>query len=75
MFIAGMSGVLEVPYNDIWTVPGEENLREEWKKEDEDFFATIDATNWFFSRLIDDFSDAIRTGREPEYPEGTAGKP
>ncbi|HSV57209.1 MAG TPA: Gfo/Idh/MocA family oxidoreductase [Magnetospirillaceae bacterium] len=65
MFIAGMSGVLEPPVNDIWTVPGEEHRLAEWKAEDETFFKTMDPTWWFFARQIEDFSAAVREGRRP----------
>ena len=37
MFIAGMSNVLEPPVNDLWSVPGEEGLLQEWIEEDTDF--------------------------------------
>jgi predicted dehydrogenase len=65
MFIAGMSGVLEPPYNDIWTVPGEEQLLDAWKQEDARFFAGIDATEYFHALQFSDFAEAIRTGRQP----------
>lgn len=65
MFIAGMSGVLEPPYNDIWTVPGEEKMLAEWRAEDEAFFAKIDATWYFFGQQIAEFADAVRAGRAP----------
>ena len=65
MFIAGMSGVLEAPYNDLWTVPGQESMLPVWKAEDEAFFATIDATWYFFALQIAEFADAARAGRAP----------
>lgn len=65
MFIAGMSGVLEPPYNDLWTVPGEESLIAEWKAEDEALFSRIDPTWHFFARQVEDFAAAAREAREP----------
>lgn len=65
MFIAGMSGVLEPPVNDLWTVPGEEGRLALWKAEDEALFKTVDATWWFFARQIEDFSASVREGRPP----------
>lgn len=65
MFIAGRSGVLEPPYNDLWTVPGEEGLLDGWRREDAAFFAGIDPTWYFFSKQIDDFAAALRKGRKP----------
>ena len=50
MFIAGMSGIAEPPYNDMWTVKGEESLLEKWKREDADFFGNIDPTSYFHER-------------------------
>lgn len=65
MFIAGRSGVLEPPVNDLWTVPGEEGKLALWKAEDEAFFKTVDATWWFFARQIEDFAASVREGRLP----------
>ena len=65
MFVAGMSGVMEPPINDIWTVPGEEGRLGEWKAEDEAYFAKVDATWHFFALQIEDFAAAIREGRSP----------
>ncbi len=65
MFIAGMSGIMEPPVNDIWTVPGEEYLPEYWKKEDSDFFATIDPTIYYMKLQIEDFLDNILRKCDP----------
>lgn len=65
MFIAGRSGVLEPPVNDLWTVPGEEGKLPLWKAEDKAFFKTVDATWWFFARQVEDFATAVREGRPP----------
>jgi predicted dehydrogenase len=65
MFIAGRSAVLEAPYNDIWTIPGQEALRAEWQKEDEEFFSSIDATWYFFAQQEEDFACAILEGQAP----------
>ena len=59
MFIAGRSGVLEPPFNDLWTIPGQEKMLTLWKKEDEEYFSRIDATWHFFSLQIDDFATAL----------------
>lgn len=65
MFIAGMTGISEPPVNDIWSIPGEENLPALWKQEDETFFSGIDPTVYFMKCQIEDFRDAITDGREP----------
>ncbi len=65
MFIAGRSGIVEPPLNDLWTIPGQERLLAVWKREDEEFFAKIDATWYFFSLQIDDFARAVARGEKP----------
>ncbi len=65
MFIAGRTGIGEPPFNDIWTVPGEEHLPQEWQKEDARLFAEVDPTVWFIKQQIEDFGDAVLEGREP----------
>lgn len=65
MFIAGMSSILEPPINDLWTVPGEENLLDQFKAEDTESFNQVDASTYFFSLQLADFCDAIRNNRSP----------
>lgn len=65
MFIAGMQGILEPPVNDIWTVPGEENLLEHWKNEDSAHFNNIDPMVFYMERQIEDFLFAIQNNTQP----------
>jgi predicted dehydrogenase len=65
MFIAGMSGVLEAPYNDLWTIPGQEKMREQWQTQDRAFFAGIDPTWYFFAQQEEDFATSILEHRNP----------
>ncbi|WRS27563.1 Gfo/Idh/MocA family oxidoreductase [Oscillospiraceae bacterium MB08-C2-2] len=65
MFIAGMSGITEAPYNDLWTVPGEEELREQMKKQDEDFFFVSDPIYFYHEEQLGDFLTAIRQDTQP----------
>ena len=65
MFIAGMSSILEPPINDLWTVPGEEGMLEQWKKEDSDFFSSIDAMTYYHRLQLTDFVYAVNTGKRP----------
>jgi predicted dehydrogenase len=65
MFIAGMSGITEPPLNDIWTIPQEKKLLDQYRAEDEAFFKTIDPTVYFFTKQIDDFCLAVQEGRRP----------
>ncbi len=65
MFIAGMSGILEPPVNDLWTVPGEENMLETWKREDSDFFGSVDPMVYFMKQQIEDFLHSVQENRQP----------
>ena len=63
MFIAGMSSITEAPYNDLWTIPGEERFREKWKQEDEDLFQKINPTEYFHQLHVQDFCESILEDR------------
>lgn len=65
MFIAGMSTITEAPYNDMWTVSGEAGMLETWKKEDTDFFNSVDSMYHYHQEQIADFIKAIVTGGKP----------
>jgi len=65
MFIAGMAPILEPPVNDLWTIPGEEGLLEEFIKEDNELFEKVDPTVYFIRLQIEEYLDALESGREP----------
>lgn len=65
MFVAGMSKINEPPLNDIWKIPGEETKLEKYRKNDTQFFNSIDATTYFHIEQIKDFIDAIINNHEP----------
>lgn len=65
MFIAGMSSIAEPPVNDLWTIPGEESLLDNWIEEDTAFFNSIDPTVYYIERQIEDFLEAILEDRNP----------
>lgn len=65
MFIAGMSEITEPPYNDIWTIPGEAENLEQMKKEDCEFFNSVDSMFYYHRLQIKDFIDALLEGRRP----------
>ncbi len=65
MFIAGRSGVLEPPVNDIWSVTGEEKMLEEWKMQDAEIFSKHDPTVYYMERQIEDFLQAIENNTKP----------
>jgi UDP-N-acetyl-2-amino-2-deoxyglucuronate dehydrogenase len=73
MFIAGMSTITEPPINDVWKVPGEEEMLARWQKEDSDHFLGIDATRHYHRLQIQDFLRAILEDR-PAMVSGEEGR-
>ncbi len=65
MFVAGLPGDLEPPINDLWTIPGEEGLLEQWQHEDRARGRGIDVTTYYHALQLRDFFDAVREGRPP----------
>lgn len=65
MFIAGVPSIVEPPKNDIWTIPGEENLLAQWEKEDNDFFKSIDPIGYYLRLQDRDFILSVLEDREP----------
>jgi UDP-N-acetyl-2-amino-2-deoxyglucuronate dehydrogenase len=64
-FIAGVSKLAEAPTNDLWTIPGEEQLLAEFQAADREHFETIDPVTHYHAVQIRDFLQAIRAGRRP----------
>jgi UDP-N-acetyl-2-amino-2-deoxyglucuronate dehydrogenase len=73
MFIAGMSSVLEPPINDLWTIPGEEQLLSDWQAEDRAQFEKVDMASHYIRLQDQDFLQAILNDREPAMT-GTEGR-
>jgi UDP-N-acetyl-2-amino-2-deoxyglucuronate dehydrogenase len=65
MFIAGRTSVSEPPVNDLWTIPGEEELLKEWVREDTDTFNSCDPTTKYMQYQIEDFLRSIGNERDP----------
>src|SRR5690606_27887196 len=65
MFIAGTSGILEPPVNDLWTVPGEESLLKSWSRSDEKHFHSIEPTVFYMEKQIEDFLFALDNNSQP----------
>lgn len=65
MFVPGLSTITAPPLNDMWTVPGEEQLLQQWQEEDAAFFQRIDATRYYHQLQIQDFLRAIIENRDP----------
>jgi UDP-N-acetyl-2-amino-2-deoxyglucuronate dehydrogenase len=68
MFISGMTTAAEPPFNDVWTIPGEEDRLAAWRKQDEEFFTRVDATKHYHRLQIQEFLQAILAGRPPLVP-------
>jgi predicted dehydrogenase len=73
MFIAGMTGVMEPPVNDLWTVPGEEKMLKKWVKEDTEIFNKYDPAVYYLRCQIEDFINAIGNDSDP-LVTGEAGR-
>jgi UDP-N-acetyl-2-amino-2-deoxyglucuronate dehydrogenase len=65
MFIAGVSTITEPPYNDIWTIKGEEHMLADWKNEDAKQFSSADSLYVYHERQIDDFLTAVGNHTRP----------
>ncbi len=65
MFVPGLSKIAEPPFNDLWTVRGEEDRLAPWKDEDVRLFNSVDATEYFHRLQIQDFLRAVIAGRPP----------
>ena len=65
MFVAGMSEILEPPFNDLWTIRGEEHFLPKWKEEDAQLFKSVNPMEYFHRLQIQDFLRAIIEQRPP----------
>ena len=65
MFIAGMTGIAEPPVNDLWTVPGEENMLKEWNRLDSEAFNNCDPMVYYMQCQIVDYLSALENRTEP----------
>ncbi|TFH26655.1 MAG: Gfo/Idh/MocA family oxidoreductase [Bacteroidia bacterium] len=65
MFIAGMAPITEPPVNDLWTIPGEEHLLEEFTREDDALFEKVNPMVYFIRLQIEEYLEALDQGREP----------
>jgi predicted dehydrogenase len=65
MFIPGLVNITEAPFNDLWTIRGEEQLLPQWKEEDARLFASVNPMEHFHQLQIRDFLNAIIEGRQP----------
>jgi predicted dehydrogenase len=68
MFIAGVTQAIEPPFNDVWTIRGEEARLAEWKEEDAALFRAVDPMSYFHRLQIQEFLQAVLAGRPPAVP-------
>lgn len=73
MFIAGVSSITEPPYNDQWTIPGEESQLCKWQQEDRDLFNNQDSMYYYHQIQINDFLTSV-TENSPSLIDGLAGR-
>jgi len=64
-FVSGVTESVDPPVNDIWTVPGEENLLAQWQAEDTAFCRDFDIMSHYHQLQIQDFLQAILERRQP----------
>jgi predicted dehydrogenase len=64
-FVAGVSEIAEPPLNDLWTVPGEEQLLQEFQMTDRARFREVNPTSHYHALQIQDFLQAVRDDRPP----------
>jgi UDP-N-acetyl-2-amino-2-deoxyglucuronate dehydrogenase len=65
VFVSGVTSVVDPPINDLWTIPGEEQLLEKWQAEDQQFALDHDPMTYYHKLQIEDFLQAIIDQREP----------
>lgn len=65
MFIAGVSDILTAPFNDVWTIPGEESYTDQWRGEDAAVFESVDSTLHYHRLQIQDFLRSVSADRDP----------
>jgi UDP-N-acetyl-2-amino-2-deoxyglucuronate dehydrogenase len=64
-FIAGMTTEVAPPINDIWTIPGEEDLLTELQRRDTECAANVNIMEHYHALQIDDFLHAVVEDRMP----------
>lgn len=65
MFVPGLTRITEAPFNDVWTIPGDDQRVQEWKESDAHLFRSEDPGFHFHRLQIQDFLQAALSGRQP----------
>ncbi len=64
-FISGVTQAVDPPVNDLWTIPGEEQLLPLWQEDDRQRCQALDPMTHYHKLQIQDFLQAILQDREP----------
>ena len=70
-FISGVTGKMDPPFNDVWTVPGEEHLLPVWNCEDRS--RPWNVMTHYHELQLGDFLSAVIEDRQPAV-DGEAGR-
>ncbi len=70
-FISGVTEKMDPPFNDIWTIPGEEQNLEAWNREDRS--RPWNVMTYYHQLQLADFLSAVSENREPAV-DGEAGR-
>jgi len=62
-FISGVTETMDPPFNDIWTIPGEERELEQWNREDRS--RPWNVMTHYHKMQLADFLNAVSEDREP----------
>jgi predicted dehydrogenase len=65
MFVPGLVNITEAPFNDVWTIRGEESFLPQWKEEDALLFKSVNPMEHFHQLQIQNFLRAKLEGRAP----------
>ena len=64
-FISGVTTHVDPPLNDLWTIPGEEEMLPIWQAEDRERAAAVDVMTHYHKVQIEEFLQAILEDRPP----------
>jgi len=64
-FVAGVTSYVEPAFNDVWSIPGEEDSLPVWQRDDRERAAGIDPMTYYHRLQIADFVEAVAEHREP----------
>ncbi len=67
-FISGVTEAMDPPFNDIWTIPGEERHLEEWSREDRS--RPWNVMTHYHEMQLAEFLCAVLEGRDPAVNAG-----